>query len=227
MAKHDFIFVDESGDTGYALDPNTGELLGSSHFLLAALHVTDSSIARINRHVAAFRFYTGFDRELKFPPERDVYERFLEPIRLLSVAGHTIHASVVYLDKKGYSGNYLKPGGARPQSEFYFWNRVLRSLLEFHFANFQLESDRYDLILDRIDRTQEQIEDQRRYLEEYGRFPTPRYVTHASSIYVEPLQVVDHIARGFKNVAAGGELPNPLTFVARRDITENLNLGRN
>ena len=77
MAKNDFIFVDESGDTGYKLDPETGELLSSPYYVLAALHVTDESIRWINRHVAAFRFYTGFSRELKFPPEREMFTRLL------------------------------------------------------------------------------------------------------------------------------------------------------
>ena len=84
MAKNDFIFVDESGDTGYKLDPDTGELLSSPYFALAALHVTDESIRLINRHIAAFRFYTGFDRELKLPSEKDIFNRLVMPINDLT-----------------------------------------------------------------------------------------------------------------------------------------------
>ena len=38
MAKNDFIFVDESGDTGYKLDPETGELLNSPYYELVFQH---------------------------------------------------------------------------------------------------------------------------------------------------------------------------------------------
>ena len=219
MAKHDFIFVDESGDPGYVVDPCSGELRGSAHFLLAALHVTDQSISLINRHLAAFRYYTTFDRELKVPPEREVYDRLLEPICRSAERRSDIHASVVYLDKEKYTGSYLKPSGTRPQSQLYFRNRVLRCLLEHHFAKYQLESGQYDLILDRVDMNLEQIDNQRRYLNSNLNFRGPRYITHASSIYVEGLQVVDHIARGFKDAVYGSAVPDSLGFVIDRDIT--------
>ena len=220
-AKHDFIFVDESGDTGYALDPDTGELRSSPHFLLAALHVTDLSIALTNRHLASFRYYTQFDRELKFPPDREPFHRLLAPISRIAEMRNDIHASVVYLDKEKYTGGYLKPGGERPQSQIYFRNRVLRCLLEYHFSRHKLESDQYDLILDRVDMNLEQVENQRRYLNSNRNFRGPRYITHASSIYVEGLQVADHIARGFKDVVSGAPVPNSLEFVSKRDIATN------
>lgn len=217
-AKHDFIFVDESGDTGYALDRDTGELRSSPHFLLAALHVTDQSIAPVNRHLASFRYYTQFDRELKLPTDKEPFYRLLAPINRIAEARDDMHASVVYLDKKKYTGGYLKPGGERPQSQIYFRNRVLRCLQEYHFSRHELESGQYDLILDRVDMNLEQIENQRLYLSSNRNFRAPRYITHASSIYVEGLQVADHIARGFKDVASGAPVPSPLEFVSRRDI---------
>ena len=195
MAKNDFIFVDESGDTGYKLDPETGELLSSPYYVLAALHITDDSVQLINRHVAAFRFYTGFSRELKFPPEREMFTRLLEPIKEMEVRGAEINASVVYLDKKKYTGDYLKPGGGRPQSTLYFRNRVLRCLLEFHFASYGLMSRQYELVLDRIDMTPGQVRNLETYLRNRRGLIAPRLITQADSIYVEGLQVVDNIAR--------------------------------
>lgn len=226
MAKHDFIFVDESGDPGYVVDSCTGQLRGSAHFLLAALHVTDQSINVINRHLAAFRYYTAFDRELKLPPDMERFSRLLEPICQAAEQRSDIHASVVYLDKENYTGSYLKPGGLRPQSQLYFRNRVLRCLLEHHFAHYQLESDQYDLILDRVDMNLEQIDNQRQYLNSNQNFRGPRYITHASSIYVEGLQVVDHIARGFKDVVYGSTVPDSLGFVIGRDITTDRDTWR-
>ena len=163
MAKNDFIFVDESGDTGYKLDPDTGELLSSPYFALVALHVTDESIRLINRHIAAFRFYTGFDRELKLPSEKDIFNRLVIPINDLT-ARRDVFASVVYLDKMEYAGPYLKAGGQRPQSARYFRNRVLRCLLESHFQSYELVSGRYELILDRVDMKLADIENLRGYI---------------------------------------------------------------
>ena len=221
MAKNDFIFVDESGDTGYKLDPETGELLSSPYYALAALHVTDDSIRMINRHVAAFRFYTQFDRELKLPTEREVFNRLLGPIGEMALGGQDIFASVVYLDKKRYTGPYLKVGGRRGQSGMYFRNRILRSLLEHHFQRYALVSDRYELILDRVDMKLADLENLRIYLRRNYNFPTPNFIIHAASIYVEGLQVVHHIASGFKNVVMGDETPQTLSFVERLDITAN------
>ena len=224
MARNDFIFVDESGDTGYKLAPDTGELLSSPYYVLAALHVTDDSIRWINRHVAAFRFYTGFYREMKLPPEKEIFDKLVKPLNQLAVSGSDVFASVVYLDKIGYTGHYLKPHGRRPQSSLYFRNWVLRCLLESHFQNYELVSGRYELILDRVDMSLEDTENLRAYLRNNRNFATPSFITHASSIYVEGLQVVHHIASGFKNVVLGNEIPDSLTFVKERDITTNLGI---
>ena len=221
MAKNDFIFVDESGDTGYKLDPDTGELLSSPYFVLAALHVTDDSIRWINQHVAAFRFYTRLDRELKLPVEKEVFNRLLGPIAQMAFAGQDIFASVVYMDKVGYRGPYLKQGGSRGQDPIRFRNYMLRRLLEGHFEKLQLRSAQYELILDRIDMNSRQFENLRQYIEGNLSIPSPNYITHASSIYVECLQIVHHIASGFKNVVSGGEIPESLSFVKEQDITKD------
>ena len=224
MAKNDFIFVDESGDTGYKLDTNTGELLSSPYFVLAALHVSDQSIRLLNRHIAAFRFYTGFNRELKFPPGKATFTRILEPIQEAAMRGASIHVSVVYLNKQRYTGDYLKPSGVRPQSALYFRNRILRCLLEFHFASYRLMSRQYELILDRIDMTPGQIRSLETYLRNRQGLTVPRLITQADSIYVEGLQIVDNIASGFKDVAGGGMISESLSFVNAVDITLDRNV---
>ena len=81
MPKHDFIFVDESGDLGYTLDAKSGILQSSDYYVTAALHLCDDSFSDINAHVAAFRYYSGRNRELKLPPEREEFTRLLDPIR--------------------------------------------------------------------------------------------------------------------------------------------------
>jgi hypothetical protein len=173
MPKHDFIFVDESGDPGYATDPKTGELTSSEYYASAALHVCDDSISHINAHIASFRYYTGMNRELKLPPEKEVFNKLLEPIQMLAQSDKNIWASAVYLDKRKYTGRYLKAGGDRPQNPVHFRNSILRYLLEHHFQRCPLQSKQYDLVLDRVEMTRNEIENLRKYLASNYNIPTP------------------------------------------------------
>lgn len=218
--KHDFLFVDESGDPGYTTESISGTLLSSPYYVAAVLHVCDNSFAHINRHMATFRYYTAMDRELKLPPEKEVFERLLGPIRSLANDGaQNICASVVYVDKVNYTGRYLKPGGKRPQDPIRFRNYMLRCLLEFHFQYVRLKSQQYDLVLDRIEMTRKETDNLQGYIAGNRNIPTPTHITHASSIYVEALQIVHHIAGGYKNVVSGAETPHVLEFVRARDVT--------
>ena len=219
MPKHDYIFVDESGDAGYKLDPATGELLSSNYYIAAALHLTDDAFRVLNEHMAAFRFYSRFNRELKIPSQKSEFTTLLDPIRVLSEGGKHIWASAVYVDKLEYAGSYLKPGGKRPASSVLFRNYILRRLLEHHFHRFPLQSRQYDLVLDRVDQTRQEYENLWRYIYHNRNFPTPTHITHASSVYVEALQVVHHIANGLKDITSGGLVPNELSFANLRDLT--------
>ncbi len=219
MPKHDYIFVDESGDPGYALDQDSGRLLSSTFYIGAALHLTDEAFKALNEHVAAFRYYTGMSRELKIPIERAEFTKLLDPIRALAEADMGIRASVVYLDKLAYTGSYLKPGGRRPQSPIKFRNFILRCLLEHHFQQFQLQSGQYDLVLDRVEMTLEETDNLRQYITGNVHIPTPVHITHAASIYVEGLQVVHHIANGYRVVMDGVSTPSELSFVKPKDLT--------
>ena len=219
MSRHDYIFVDESGDPGFREDSITGRLLSSSSYVVAALHVSDDSFRHLNRHVAAFRYYSGLNRELKIPYGREEYTRLLDPIRALAEGGDSIRASAVFVDKPNYTGSYLKPGGKRPASPVRFRNYMLRRLLEHHFQRYPLRSNQYDLVLDRVELTRAETENLRRYIAGNRTIPTPNHVTHAASIYVEGLQIVHHIANGFKRVVHGDDVPKELAFVNARDLT--------
>lgn len=221
MPRFDYIFVDESGDPAFKLDPTTGQLLSSNFYVAAALHLCDDSFRDLNKHITAFRYYSGLNRELKIPSEKEEYGRLLDPIRAMSEAGRNIWASVVYVDKLRYNGSYLKPGGRRPPNPVRFRNYILRRLLEHHFRRYPLQSRQYDLVLDRIDLSREETENLRQYISGNRNIPTPTHITHASSIYVEGLQVVHHIANGYKDVVNGGPVPVALSFVNQRDLTTN------
>lgn len=140
---------------------------------------------------------------------------------MLSQEGRSIWASVVYADKLRYTGPFLKPEGRRKVNPLRFRNYILRLLLEHHFQTYPLQSRHYDLVLDRVDLTRAQAEDLWDYL--YGNLaiPNPAHFTHAFSIYVEALQVVHHIAEGFKNAINIASIPPELAFVNPRDLTIN------
>lgn len=221
MAKHDYIFVDESGDPGYKVDPESGQLLSSSFYIAAALHLSDDAFAGLNKHVASFRFYSGLSRELKIPPSMAEVDKLVNPIKMLAEAKGNIRASVVYLDKVKYTGSYLKPGGLRAADPVKFRNYVLRRLLKHHFRRYELLSNQYDLVLDRVETTRKQRAGLKRYLARDDQFPKPTYITHAASIYVEGLQIAHHIANGFKAAVAGQGTLEELSFVNARDLTRN------
>ena len=221
MVRHDYIFVDESGDPAFTCDPVSGRLLSSGFYIAAALHLSDDAFGGLNKHVAAFRYYSGLSRELKIPPSREEFAKLLGPIRALAEGGESIRASVVYLDKLKYNGSYLKAGGVRAADPVKFRNYILRRLLEHHFQSYRLQSEHYDLVLDRVEMTREQVGNMREYIVRNKNFPTPTHITHASSIYVEGLQVVHHIANGFQSVVNGADAPAELSFVNARDITAN------
>ena len=172
MPKHDYLFVDESGDPGYAIDPISGELLSTPYYTAAVLHVVDDAFRDINRHIAGFRFYSGLNKELKIPPNGKGFHPLMEPIGVLAGMNVGIYASAVYLDKHHYSHSYLKPGGERAQDPVRFRNVVLRRLLEHHFSTYSLQSNRYDLVLDRIDATKYDLEDLEEYLAGNRNIPT-------------------------------------------------------
>jgi len=208
LPKHDYLFVDESGDPGWAFDLDSQELLSSEHYVTAVLHICDDVFSKVNEHVSNFRYMTRMTKELKLPPEKEVFDRLIGPIGALAHSDENIWSSLVYLNKRKYDGQYLKPGGTRPQDPLRFRNWVLRRLLEWHFSWAPLQSQQYDLVLDRVD-----------YLAGNHIIPTPTNITHAASIYVEPLQLVHHIATGFKDFVLGGARPDSLSFVRIRDIT--------
>ena len=57
MARYDYIFVDESGDPAFKVDPISHQPLSSNFYTAAALHVCDNSFRDLNKHIAAFRYF--------------------------------------------------------------------------------------------------------------------------------------------------------------------------
>lgn len=195
-------------------------MLSSPFFVLAALHLCDDSIPQINRQVAAFRYLRSFDRELKLPAQQQYAGRLLEPIGKLAESDYNVWASVVYVDKERYTGRYLKPTPEVATDPLRFRNYALRRLLRHHFSLHPLKSNQYDLVLDRVDLTAADRENLTTYLRSRPDIPPPTYVTHASSVYVEGLQVVHNIANAYyDSLKDGHSLLTELSFVTPKDIS--------
>ena len=177
MPEHDFIFVDESGDPGYSHD-ESGNILSSSYYAAAALHICDDSFQYINRFMADFRYYTHMSKELKVPSGLEDYEKLLAPVKGAARRdGCFCAATAVYFDKKQYTGSYLKPRSDRPADPVRFRNYILRYLLEFHFSQTSLQAQQFDLVLDRVEMTKEQKDNLQDYISGNYHIPTPTYVT--------------------------------------------------
>ena len=113
---------------------------------------------------ANFRFYRGWYNTSRSRRVRQNSVDLSVPSGLWRRRGVTSGHSVVYLAKARYTGSYLKPGGKRPSDPIRFRNYVLRRLLEFHFQHYPLQSNQYDLILDRFEMTAEARENLLQYL---------------------------------------------------------------
>ena len=72
--------------------------------------------------------------------------------------------------------------------------------------------------------TPKQVANLESYLRGRRGLIAPRLITQADSIYVEGLQVVDNIASGFKNVVSGANVPESLSFVNAKDLTEDMDI---
>ena len=186
---------------------------------MAAFHVTDDSYSKVIGHLAAFRYLRGLSRELKIPVGKPDFQRLMEPIQTTVDSDTSVTALVVYLDKVRYTGPYLNPSGSRGSDAHAFRNFVLRCLLEHHLTKFDLSSSHWDLVLDRVEMSVRQQMDLRSYLSGNQRIPNSVDITHASSIYVDGLQVVHHITNGFADILGGEQVSPFLKFVSSLDIT--------
>lgn len=184
--KRDFIFIDESGDPGEATE----------YFIVGLLHLTDESMKKINIHLGAFRYFATIKKEMKSTRLTKMQKEQLCNILKLSLTENVfIRASVVYVRKDDYEGNYLfdKFGYSRDATKFRHF--ITRKLLEFHFKENKVQSDEIELVIDRFHSSEFKEKQLKKYLrsKEFERIPPLLHIIQADSRYVELLQVVDWI----------------------------------
>ena len=127
--------------------------------------------------------------------------------------------------KERYRGPWLRGADAAPADPHFLRNYMVRKTLELAFGESRYGSDAsLELVLDRVDYSDEQVLNLRRYLNgeftEYGpfRFPRITHVTHGDSVYIDGLQVADHFARLSYAIARGSARDEALAL-ARRHMT--------
>lgn len=186
------VFADDAGDPGEA---------GTSHFGYAMIAVRREHLPVLTQARAEFRVAERVFGESK--SGRIDSERFRKSIQVLAdrTGPAELLVATSVIDKSRYGGAWLKPSEGKPAAPIYLRNYVIRKTLEFLFDKVALERCSADLVLDRVDYSDTQLLNLRRYLggefNDQGDFKYPRitHVTHADSIYVEGLQLADHVAR--------------------------------
>ncbi|MYI82626.1 MAG: hypothetical protein F4056_04720 [Chloroflexi bacterium] len=169
----------------------------------------------------AFRYRSGLYGESKggnvnHPKFREALD-CLDP--LLTGKSAVVAASVI--TKARYHGPWLHPDDDVPADPNFLRNYMVRKTLELAFDGDAYTGGAFELVLDRVDYSDEQVLNLRQYLRgdfaEHGPFPFPRvtHVTHGDSVYIDGLQVADHFARLAYAVASGSVQPESLD-IARR-----------
>jgi hypothetical protein len=214
MAKHLYVFIDETGDVG----DGTGD--SSSYYGELALAVKVDCLPDLNKHLLNWRYCRRIIREMTRPPKHEDAEAFLNPFPELC-RNDTFACSCVYLQKHNYLGPYLKP--KESYNPIKFRNYVHRLLLEWHFTNnHPMEDEQIEIVFDRFDMSKEDEENLTDYLQNNWNLPSFKHIVHADSKYVETLQLTHQFMGLMKDVIMGSatfsiEL---LDFVKIKDITK-------
>ena len=191
------VFADDTGDPGET---------GTPYFGYALLAVEHKDLSHLIETRARFRVSQSFFAESKKGRVGSAgFDRVISDVSRSVVAGR-YRVAAVLIAKDRYSGPWLRPGfdqrgQALPADPTFLRNYLVRKALALLFDGYD-ESAIVELVLDRVAVSDEQIINLRDYLkghfaqyEDGFAFPTVTHVTHADSVYVEGLQLADHVAR--------------------------------
>ena len=195
------VFADDTGDPGAN---------GSPLFGYAVFAVDRASMANLVEARTLFRHRVGMYRE---PKGGNVnHERFRQALESLAPLfdEDRVTAAACLIAKERYRGHWLHARDGMPADPHFLRNYLIRKTLELGFdgAPYGVD-DSIELVLDRVDYSDRQVLNLREYLRsdfaEHGAFGFPRvsHVTHGDSLYVDGLQIADHLARLAYAVARG------------------------
>jgi len=207
-----FVFVDETGDTG-------GELSQGStpYFGMVAISIMDNDYKALRLLLSQIHWLRGTATSIEL---RRTYNKSLDLMRgLKELANHgVILASSLYINKEDYGGRYLKWSDVEvipSEWPYYFRNYLLRHPLEFHFTNIDNLTDPIDLVLDRTLLTESQRRNTLEYLNsetaiplrEQFRIPPIKFLTIADSEYVGGLEIAHVLADILRETIKGDITP--------------------
>lgn len=165
------------------------------------------------------------ERRAKFRVEQSAFgeakgggltaSKFLSAIAVVreQVLNEELIVACSIIDKSRYRGDWLRSTASTPASPTFLRNYLVRKTIELAFDGRLNDRCSADLILDRVDYSDEHIRNLQLYLagkySHAGGFTIPRitHVTHADSLYVDGLQVADHVMRLAYGIATKASQP--------------------
>lgn len=194
MPQRWIVFADDAGDPGAT---SRGD-----HFGYTVIAFARDDMRTLTEGRARLRMELGEFGEAKRGNVRATgFQRVVSQARAHVQSGAALVAASFILKSK-YRGYWLEAKDDKPADPTMLRNYVLRKALELLFDGVEYgEQDTLELVVDRVDYSDAQIANLRDYLagkfNQHGLFQFPRvtHATHADSIYVEGLQLADHIAR--------------------------------
>lgn len=186
MGNTDYLFIDESGDSG------DGRGDSSDYYAELVLHLSRTSYYDFIKHITNWRYVKSLSKEMKKLPKGPDMERFVRPISVLQDDG-LLSCSWVYLTKAKFTGPYLRADSPKGIDSIKFRNFVHRQLLEFHFSQYSAMTPNIELVFDRFEMSSHAIKNLEDYLKGNYNLPTFRHITHADSTYTEALQVASQL----------------------------------
>ena len=193
------VFADDAG----APSPN-----GSPYFGYALLAVDVRRYSRFVQERAEFRVANGtFNEAKQGAVTSNGFRQVIDHVGRVIERGDAACAAV-FINKARYDGYWLQTSDEKPESSHFLRNYIVRKALELVFDGIDISGATAEVVLDRVRYSVSQVENLRQYLNgnfaTYGPFPIPLItdVTHADSLYVEGLQVADHLARLAHRIAS-------------------------
>lgn len=195
FATRDFLFVDESGDPG--LGPGS-----SSGIVVGCFHLTDIGLEQFHRHFSAMTYFRTKLRELKSSRlSRLQKDQVADILKWLRDNDHASF-SAAFVNKRYYTGPYLKPNTNQPPQPTYFRNFLNRQLLERHFQDHQPVSQKIEIVFDRVVAEPDE-RNFKQYLRGNLRLPRLDAITQCDSRTVPALQFVDTMVHIVKETLFG------------------------
>lgn len=200
-----FVFVDETGDPGSDISKGA-----SLYFGLALISVNDKDYKALRFLLSQVHWLRGTATSIEL---KRTYNKSLDLMRGLKGLANNgvISASGLYIDKKDYGGRYLEwadEGVSRTEWAYFLRNYLLRHLLEFHFGAVGTATEPIDLVLDRVNLTEEQRVNTYNYLSSKTgiplrksfSIPPVKHLTICDSEYVGGLESAHVLADVLKEI---------------------------